>query len=243
MARESILADVTSVQHLGVQRLLATALWPIGRPEWAADAWHALKERLPNNADWDVWTVWYENLTIGAPVDTSFDLACLMIPEAVWEEGASAANKWIWEHAYGSRGSVMQSERGPPVSTQQRAVTSIVDADAFRGWLNRQPREVFVLIAVRAALRILPLASRYQTLADDPRDVGLDLQISSALYFVRPQSLVRSQNFPSAPSGTAGRGCERGRSRLGGSRTLCVCIILACGRSSGLRPRRCSGSS
>ena len=67
-------------------------LWPKGSPSQASRAWSDLKNALPADEDWWVWTRWYEDHLAGRPPNQSLDFARVTIPEEDWERGPKHVN-------------------------------------------------------------------------------------------------------------------------------------------------------
>lgn len=81
--------------------LLNTPLWPNGMPDMLSDLWKSMKSRLlaRKNEHWEVWTQWYD-----ARLDPSREIPCYsplvqelernraLLPEELWQKGASAVN-------------------------------------------------------------------------------------------------------------------------------------------------------
>ncbi|WP_128931890.1 hypothetical protein [Bradyrhizobium zhanjiangense] len=68
-------------------------LWPGEIPVSIAEGWRQLKqELLKRNEGWDAWTVWYDELLAGAPLNADLELIRAGLPEDVWNAGAKAVN-------------------------------------------------------------------------------------------------------------------------------------------------------
>ena len=73
-------------------------LWPDGRPVWAIHNWNQLKEALrAAGEDWEVWTDWYEARLRGGEANEALEIARVMIPEKIWEQGPAVVNAHIKE--------------------------------------------------------------------------------------------------------------------------------------------------
>lgn len=90
------------VQGGGESALASRPLWPGGMPDWAADNWRQLKEVLPANEHWEVWTRWYDDRLAGRvyrePAELAFvtdSLGAAAIPGEAPEVDPVEANKWI----------------------------------------------------------------------------------------------------------------------------------------------------
>ena len=70
-------------------------LWPKGSPSKVGRAWSDLKNALPADEDWWVWTRWYEDHLAGRPPNQSLDFARVAIPEEDWERGPKHVNRII----------------------------------------------------------------------------------------------------------------------------------------------------
>ena len=80
------------------------------------------------------------------------------------------------------------------------------DRDSFRAWLETQSRGVGVLMAARAALRVLPLFSRFATKAKSPRqfaDLTASLFRANALARVAGTYPTRAKELDAAASASA----------------------------------------
>ena len=81
------------------------------------------------------------------------------------------------------------------------AAEEIKDRDSFRAWLETQSRGVGVLMAARAALRVLPLFSRFATKAKSPRqfaDLTASLFRANALARVAGTYPTRAKELDAA---------------------------------------------
>ncbi len=82
-----------------VFQLADRPLWPDGTPRWASDSWAKLASTQSPGEDWEVWTRWYaERLKGASSGGEAYELVFARVPEEVWKEGPSAANRWIKEH-------------------------------------------------------------------------------------------------------------------------------------------------
>ena len=70
-------------------------LWVTEIPVWAGRQWADLKDELPEDEGWQVWTDWYETRLVGRPADESVEFERLTIPEKDWARGPSHANAKI----------------------------------------------------------------------------------------------------------------------------------------------------
>jgi hypothetical protein len=79
------------------QALSSLKLWPEGEPFWTAELLHSLREALPPDNDWFVWTDWYNRRLEGVSDPEEIELIFATVPEEERKAGAAAANKWIKE--------------------------------------------------------------------------------------------------------------------------------------------------
>ena len=70
-------------------------LWVTGIPVWAGRRWADLKDELPKDEGWQVWTDWYEARLVGRSADESLELKRLTIPKKDWARGPSHVNAEI----------------------------------------------------------------------------------------------------------------------------------------------------
>ena len=77
------------------ESLASTPLWTLARPDWSREHWERLKAALPEDENWRVWIDWYEDRIIGRAYGEAKEFIFAQVPEAEWEKGPAAANKWI----------------------------------------------------------------------------------------------------------------------------------------------------
>ena len=138
---ESIGADAAAAPSAGANGLMDLPLWSDGGPVWASAKWINLKAALVSDEDWEIWIGWYEDRLRGVSRGEAYELVFASVPLDVWDKGPTAANAWIKERLPG--------EESPKIG----------DAFSLDAWLSAQTRETGIAIAVRAALRVAPLAA------------------------------------------------------------------------------------
>jgi hypothetical protein len=136
--------------------LAAQQLWPKAVPRWVVDQWRALKEDLLRNGEdnWQVWSTWYEDRLIGATGNQALELARATLPDEMWKPKPKVVNahiKLLEKHEQPSQ----QQDKTP--ATRDDQPPDPRDQAAFERWLSTKPRSWLIVIAVRAALRALPL--------------------------------------------------------------------------------------
>ncbi len=150
---EDLSADVQRLAASGPAMLGDAPLWPSGSPNRAPPDWSALRRVLPAGEDWEVWIDWYEERLRGGSRGEVYELVFASVPQNVWDEGASAGNRWIREHL--PPAASKRDQTGPG------AVPQTADRRALLEWLKSQSREVASAIATRVTLRVVPLLARY----------------------------------------------------------------------------------
>ena len=150
-----IRADVAAVNTLSASALSDLPLWSRDVPGWAKNAWNDLKAALPESEDWEVWIDWYEDRLCGGSRGESHELIFAVVPEEIWDKGPAVANLRIRDR--------LPRRNDDPYIEDQRSL---------RAWLSNQGREVSDVLAVRAALRVLPLLDL--TDGDINEDVPID---------------------------------------------------------------------
>lgn len=91
-------ADITRLREgLSPADLVMEPLWPDGTPDWASRFWGKLKAILEEEqADWQVWTDWYDKVLTGRIVEDRDEARCrLDISARVRSYGPSAVNREI----------------------------------------------------------------------------------------------------------------------------------------------------
>ena len=71
------------------------ALWLDSMPVWVGRKWADLKDGLPDDEEWRVWTDWYESRLAGQPANEAQEFDRLTIPEEDWKRGPAYANTVI----------------------------------------------------------------------------------------------------------------------------------------------------
>ncbi|MEM7176229.1 MAG: hypothetical protein AAF503_00870 [Pseudomonadota bacterium] len=90
-------ADATALeQGIGLMGLSQRPLWNgVQAPTEITQMWEELKQRLPPDQDWDVWTTWYEARLAGTPANMELEKARVLIPDEDWEQGPAHVNAII----------------------------------------------------------------------------------------------------------------------------------------------------
>jgi hypothetical protein len=118
--------------------LAGMPLWPNGAPDWASDAWRALKSALlAADEGWEVWTDWYEARLAGdaaRPPIEALEVARATIPDEIWQQGPAVVNAKI-------KRLIAEHEKG------QQVVDPVIQNQA----------DFAPILATRSVLRILPL--------------------------------------------------------------------------------------
>ncbi len=146
---ESIRSDTVDAWNMGATAFARLPLWKGRVPAWANDGWLRLQSYLPRDHDWRVWIGWYDDRLEGRWRGDDYEHVFVNVPKEDWDMGPAAANAWI-----------RQNLPLRPVEAQQRPKAEIKDSESLEAWLKGQSREVAIAIAVRAALRAMPLAAR-----------------------------------------------------------------------------------
>jgi hypothetical protein len=191
--------DAETISRGDSSTLADMPLWQSGAPIWAANAWSALKAALPRAQDWDVWIDWYEERLRGSSRDEDYERVFASVPKEEWDKGPSVANAWI-------KTKLRSTELG-----DRSAQIDFHDRGSFEKWLEGQEPDVPVLLATRAALRVLPASIRIS----DVRH-GQEAKIASRLRgeAFRAIALARvSAMWPSTAQVVAGRPRQRGYAR------------------------------
>ena len=135
-------ADAYAVAGDDASAVADMQLWSGTRPEWARVAWDKLVAALLIDEDWDVWIDWYEERLDGGSRGEAYEVVFASVPREEWDKGPAAANAWIKGHL------------------PREESLEVGDGFSLEAWLSAQNRETAIAIAVRAALRVAPLAAR-----------------------------------------------------------------------------------
>jgi hypothetical protein len=124
------------------------ATWPSAMSDWWRDQWSEFKSllQLHPGDNCKVWTDWYEDRLDGRMIDRAIELDRATIPDDLWKRNPAIVNAHIEEltnHHIRTR-----RDSGPPDPH---------DHDAFNHWLSSKPHSWAIVIAARAALRVLPM--------------------------------------------------------------------------------------
>jgi len=167
----AVRADAATILDSSAGALADMPLWPHSKPEWPEAAWASLRTLLPMDEDWDVWIDWYEQRLRGGTRGEAHELAFANVPQKEWEKGPAAANAWIKANL----------PAAPTVGVGE-AVPQIRSQVALRDWLEGQSAQTSVAIAVRSALRVLPLTIR-QTQFQSRTTAAHQLAVLAGLMF------------------------------------------------------------
>jgi hypothetical protein len=91
-------ADVSFLGQRDPSTLVDLPLWSRYPPGWATDGWTKLRASLPKSEGWQIWIDWYLERLRGESRAEPYELAFVTVPLNVWEDGPSAANRWIRNH-------------------------------------------------------------------------------------------------------------------------------------------------
>jgi hypothetical protein len=152
-------------------------------PAWANDGWRRLQSYLPRDHDWQVWIEWYEDRLQGGWRGEDYEHVFVNLPKEEWDQGPAAANAWI-----------RQNLPPRPDEGQQRVEAEISDIESLEAWLKGQSREVAIAIAVRAALRVMPLAARIARKGLGPQQQRELTHVAGAIFRALASARVSAQD-------------------------------------------------
>jgi hypothetical protein len=158
--------------------IAARPLWLMETPAWARDAWQRLEETLlKENQDWLVWTDWYRARLEGKRTNHELEIARVSITDEIWRQGPRAVNAAL------ARSVESVLSRQLSISDKQAAS---LDRETLAHDFRHRPRDVAVIMAARAALRVAPL------LADalGPRGDGATQKVVLPVFRVMTASWV-----------------------------------------------------
>ena len=138
-------ADLLDQRYSPATLALSSTLWTVV-PDWAFEAWAQLEQALLGvQEDWEVWTDWYEARLKAGEADQTIEIARVIIPDKIWDDGPKVVNRQI-RHWFEERG------------IWRHAIADEGDPSPIRGHrLEKLPLETATVIGVRAALRAIPL--------------------------------------------------------------------------------------
>ncbi len=146
-------------------------LWHGHTPDWADSQWRKLKTRLLNiDQHWRVWTDWYEARLRGDPANEALEIARVLLPDDLWNKGPDEINPAIQR--------LMES---PSTSHVLERLPGSDDMDELVAWARHQSRKTAIRVAVRSALRVLPLLAKPANVRDPTAKEKLLLQVFRGL--------------------------------------------------------------
>lgn len=148
-------------------------LWPSGSPSFVARRWGSLKDALQDDSkDWSAWGEWYQDRLAGAPLDEALEVARAKIPNQIWREGPSVANRLISEiHKYHQTNGTqitgldeqtlfaLKPVERPIIGAREPSVGAQSGEDDLAHKFADLSIQQMAVIGVRAVLRALPLMS------------------------------------------------------------------------------------
>jgi hypothetical protein len=149
----AFLGDIDALENgLGARELASQSLWSEALSKSDEPLWAKMKaDLIARDEYWEVWTDWYEARLKGRPVFDALEVARTDVADDIWKQGPKVANAEIKR--------LMEEHSKPPRDIS--APINFGRRGELETWLGRQPREVSVILAVRAALRLLPTFSRW----------------------------------------------------------------------------------
>lgn len=130
---ESALAQAQVAQE-AARHLSATPLWQGSLPLWAGRRWADLKDELPDDEQWWVWTNWYEAHLSATPLNETVEMVRATIGEHL-ADGVAAVNTNLAE--------TIEAHTDPlalAVEHARRDVDSIADTFNFNAHVRRIQR-------------------------------------------------------------------------------------------------------
>jgi hypothetical protein len=145
-------------------------LWPTQPPVWATDEWESVRSSLlAANEAWDVWTSWYDARLAGDPTDQAHEIARATIDDDIWVEGPTAVNEHIIhmiENDTPQAAQIFSEVTRPAPQASGFSLAELQEPNHFEDferWLASKPRPWSIVIATRAAHRVLPLALDFKS--------------------------------------------------------------------------------
>jgi hypothetical protein len=161
----ALTGDVEFLAGGAPSSLVNVPLWPNHPPTWAEQWWRNLKLALTNaQNDWQVWTAWYDDRLDGRVRSTEREVAYVDVPDDLWGQGPAvvnaAINSRIKEHEPSTQPILppeMPARDQSTIVSENKSVIDFSRREEVEHWLEGKSREVAVVFAVRAALRVTPL--------------------------------------------------------------------------------------
>jgi hypothetical protein len=168
----ALAGDLEFVANRDASLLSDIPLWLNRPPAWAEPRWRDLKIALTNaQQDWQVWTTWYDDRLDGRIRSAEREVAYVDVANELWARGPDAVNAEIIRRIE-MHEPPLRPVAPPSAVTDLRAALNISPNDPppldfskmedVERWLADKPRDVAVVFAARAALRVIPvLASTF----------------------------------------------------------------------------------
>ncbi len=145
----AVSADANRLKTVSPSDLASEALWlGVGPPLWASGGSRQLQVAL-REPHWAPWLEWYQRRLDGIELSEETEILFATRLFDPREKDPSEQNVALAKE--------IERLKGSELSEVSRGELNFQDRDELEVWLGTQPREVSVVIAARAALRISPL--------------------------------------------------------------------------------------